>query len=291
MSNPFPFCLRFAGITIRFIVPGPLPMPDNFEPFLCPDTDTPDEQYTLELLTEPLRPDSPMVHQEGDARIYQTAEGWLHLYPTLGDENGCQVGCLFRPNGRHSLFYPASKWDDYAKTWRCGHLICGEQMLLRHNAFLLHSSLVRIDGKAVLFSGPSGAGKSTQAGLWQTHLGAEILNGDRTVIKQTPTGFTASGSIWSGTSCIYRPEEAPIAGIILLTQAQEASIQRLGIQAFAPLFSQTILNSWDADYMSKMAELHSALLEEVPVYRLHCRPDREAVELAYQTLFKKEITP
>ena len=32
------------------------------------------------------------------------------------------------------------------------------------------------------------------------------------------------------------------------------------------------------------------LLEQVPVYRLYCRPEREAVELAYQTIFGKEST-
>lgn len=291
MSAPFCFCLRISGITVRFCLPAPIAIPDNFEPFLCADTDAPDEQYTLCLLTEPLRPHQAMVHREGDDRIYRTEEGWLHIYPTLGDADGCQVACLFCPNGRHTIYYPASKWDYYSKTWRCGHLICGEQFLLRHDAFLLHSSFVRIHGKAVLFSGPSGAGKSTQADLWQTHLGAEILNGDRTVVRRTEDGFTAGGSIWSGTSGIYRQAQAPIAGIFLLHQAEENRVERVHIEAFAPLFSQTILNSWDTDYMQKIADLHVALLEQVPVYRLHCRPDQAAVELAHRTLFGKESTP
>lgn len=288
MDSQFSFCLRFSGITVRFLLPTPIPLPDNFEPFRYPDTDTPDEEYRVELLEKALQPLQPLLHQQGHIHIYSTEQGWLHMYPDLSDSNGCQVACLFRPNGHHTVYYPASMWDYYSKNWRSGHLICAERMLLRHDAFLLHSSLVRLQGKAVLFCGASGAGKSTQAELWRTHLGAEILNGDRTVLRLTDQGFTGSGSIWSGTSGIYRPEQAPVAGIFLLTQAPENRVERLGAEAFAPLFSQTIVNSWDTTFMDRIISLFASLLEQVPVYRLYCRADREAVRLAHDTLFGKE---
>jgi hypothetical protein len=288
MDGPFSFCLAISGITIRFVVPGPLALPDNFEPFQCPDTQEPDEEYRLELLTEPLVPDSALVHQEGEARIYKTDRGWLHIYPALGDDRGCQVACLFCPDGRHTLYSPASRWETYDKTCRCGHLICAERFLLRHDAFLLHSSFVGIDGQAVLFCGPSGAGKSTMADLWHTHLGVEVLNGDRTVIQNRSGSFTAAGSMWAGSSQIYRREILPIAGIFLITQAKENRVERLGFDAFVPLFTQTILNSWDPEFMERITTLYAAFLEKVPVYRLHCRPDREAVALAYSTIFGKE---
>lgn len=290
MESRFSFCLEISGITIRFVMPGPVSMPDNFEPFLCPDTDTPDEEYRVELLTAPLELPEPPVHQEGDTRIYKTDKGWLHIYHSLGDDQGCQVACLYCPDGRHSLYYPASRWDYYAKTWRSGHLICAERFLLRHNAFLLHSSFVGIHQQAVLFCGPSGAGKSTMADLWATHLDAQVLNGDRTVIQQRSDGFTAAGSMWAGSSQIYRRDILPIAGVFLLTQAAENRAERLGFDAFVPLFSQTIVNSWDPEFMSQISDLYAAFLDKVPVYRLHCRPDREAVELAYRTIFGKEAT-
>jgi hypothetical protein len=42
--------------------------------------------------------------------------------------------------------------------------------------------------------------------------------------------------------------------------------------------------------MDRMADLFAELLDRVPVYRLYCRPDRQAVELSYHTLFGKEPT-
>jgi hypothetical protein len=131
----FTFCLRFSGITIRFLLPTVITLPDNFAPFRCPDTSEADEEYRVELLRAPLHPQEPMLHQEGEAQIYHTGKGWLHIYPSLGDEAGCQVACLFCPDGHHTIYYPASRWAYYSRIWRCGHLICGERVLLRHDAF------------------------------------------------------------------------------------------------------------------------------------------------------------
>lgn len=285
----FSFCLRFSGITTRFDLPTEIALPGNFLPFQCEDTDAPDEWYTVELLTEPLRPSEPRLLTLSETDIYHTKKGWLHIYPVLGDDGGCQVACLFCPDGHHTIYYPASKWDYYSEVWCCSHLILGEQLLLRHDALLLHSSLVLMEGKTILFSGPSGAGKSTQARLWQEHLGAQVLNGDRTVIMRKPDGtFWGGGSIWSGTSGIFRPEQAPIAGIFLVEKSHQDRVERLGIEAFLPLFTQTIVHSWDQAFMDKIMDLFSQLLAQIPVYRLYCRPDREAVEVVYETLFGKE---
>lgn len=288
MGDPCFFQIRFSQIVVRFVLPTPIVLPDNFEALQCEDSAVPDDIYTVQLLTRPLCPDVPMIHAEGSARIYHTKEGWLHIYPVLGDAEGCQVACLFCPDGNHTIYYPASRWEEYSRIWRCTHLICGERLLLRHDALLLHSSCVMIHGKAVLFSGPSGAGKSTQAKLWHQHLGADIINGDRTVVMRRCDGFWGGGSMWSGTSGIFRQGSAPIAGIFLVEKAPQERVERLGFQAFVPLFSQTIVNSWDRDFMAPMTDLFADLLDQVPIYRLYCRPGREAVELAHDTLFAKE---
>ena len=159
-------------------------------------------------------------------------------------------------------------------------------MLIRNQALLLHSSVVKLGEHTVLFSGPSGIGKSTQAKLWETYLGAEIVNGDRCVIRKKENDFWGSGSPWCGTSGIYSKEQAPIKGIFILKQASENSVRRLGIEAFKALYPQCIVNTWDKSFMEQLTELLTGLLEAVPVYELACRPDQKAVELAYQTLFE-----
>ena len=291
MGGPYRYKIRFSGIVVEFILPTPIQPPVNMELLRCDSSVPAQDTYTLRLLERPLRPRKLMVSSHGEARIFHTSKGWLHIYPALGDGNGCQVACLFCPNGKHTIYYPASRWEEYSEVWRFAHLICGERLLLRHNAFLLHSSLVRLHGKAVLFCGASGAGKSTQASLWQEHLGAEILNGDRTVIQRRKDGFWGSGSPWSGTSGIYSPEEAPIAGIFLVEKAPENRVEKLGFPAFSTLLSQTIVNSWDPEFMDAVTGLIADVMDTVPIYRLYCRPCKEAVLLVHDTLFGKENAP
>ena len=288
MNNGFRFTIRFSGITVRFRLPSPIVLPDHFAQLQCEDTDRPDECYTLELLTTPLAPKEPMLRSVGEARIYHTEKGWLHIYPALGDGNGCQVACLFCPDGYHTIYYPASRWEEYSRVWSCTHLICGERLLLRNDALLLHSSVVLHEGNAILFSGPSGAGKSTQARLWQQHLGAQLVNGDRTVIRKTRDGFLGGGSLWGGSDRIFCADQAPIAGIVLVEHGAQDRIERLGFEAFKPLLTQTVVNSWDPEFMDRAVQLLSELMESVPVYRLSCRPQRSAVELVQRTLFPTE---
>lgn len=279
------FCICFSGITIRFLPPSEVCLSDDIAAFLCPDPGIVDAEYEIRLLTEPLLLRDTPDHVENIIRIYRTEDGQMRVYTPMIEPDGCQVACLLRPDGKNILYYPACRWDFYSTPLRCMHLIGMETLLLRHDALLLHSSVVLWDGKTVLFSGPSGAGKSTQAQLWSEHLGAEVLNGDRCLIRRYPDGFRGSGSPWSGTSGIYRREQAPISGIFLVHQAPENSVQRLGRAAFPALFSQTVVNSWDSAFMDQITALFADLMAQIPVYRLNCRPDRDAVMTVFRTLF------
>lgn len=291
MGEGLSFCIRFSGLVVRFELPTPLTLPECFAALRCEDTDRPDAEYQVRLLTEPLLIDGEPVHQNGTVTIYPTDKGWLRVYSALTAADGCQVACLLRPNGHHTLYYPASRWDFYREGWHCSHLLGGEALLLRHNAFLLHSSVVMVNGKAVLFCGPSGAGKSTQARLWEQFAQAQILNGDRCVVMKKADGFYGGGSIWCGTAATYRPEQAPIAGIVLIKQGSENRLRPMSFDAFVPLLRQITVNSWDSDFMTTVTDLLSELMAQVDIYELECRPDRHAVSMVYQTLFGKEIAP
>ena len=279
--------IRFCGITVAFRFPSPVQLGSEFTAFLCDGRAEPDDVFQVRLLKEPLVPDRPVYANNGNDFIYQTEKGWLRVYPSLTAEDGCQVACLLCPHGNHTLFYPASTWQTYTREdLRCMHLICPELLLLRHHAFLLHSSVVMSEGKMILFSGPSGAGKSTQADLWARFRSAQVINGDRCVITERNGRFYGGGSPWCGTSGIRRHEEAPISGIFLVNQALENSVELLhGLQAFAPLFSQILASNHDTAFMDGLTTLLTHLIEQVPIYRLNCRIDQEAVDLVHRTLF------
>lgn len=155
-----------------------------------------------------------------------------------------------------------------------------EDFLLDNQAFILHSSFIKWKNKGILFTAASGTGKSTQADLWKKYEGADIYNGDRTVLRKMENSFVGFGSPYAGSSKIYRNESVPIKAIVVLSQAPENRISRLvGKQAFLPLYRETLMNTWNAEYMENMTELLMNVVSEIPIYHLACRPDQGAVEL------------
>ena len=145
-------------------------------------------------------------------------------------------------------------------------------MLILHSAYI-----VTQEGEGILFSGPSGAGKSTQAELWRQYAGAQVINGDRSLIR--PADGTAHGILYSGTSGICRNVSAPLRAIVLPVQGTENRVYPLRPQeTFARLLNQCAYYPWAADSASRMTELVAQLVGAVPVYAMECRKDESAVQ-------------
>lgn len=278
-------CIRFSGLTLRLNPLAPVVFDSEISSLICENCDTPDVEYEIQPLTTPLSLDSEPYYDNQGTMIYRHDEGWLRIYPMYISEDGCQVACLLRKNGKNVMYYPASLWEHYTRPLKCVPLLGLELQLMARNAFLLHSSVIAYRDRAIAFCGPSAIGKSTQAGLWQQHLGADILNGDRCIVMQKEDGFYGGGGPLAGTSGIYRPEQYPLAAIILLEQGPENRIERQLLHALPTLLSQTLVNSWDLEFMDRLSLLYQQLMQKVPVYRLSCRPDADAVKVAYETIF------
>lgn len=289
MHGEYSFCIRFSGITVRFIAPTAINLPECITELLCCDCNNYDAEYRITLLDSPLNLSQAPIYTDGSSQIYMTNQGRLRVYSPLCEEDGCQVACLFTPDCKNTLYYPARRWDFYRQYWHCAHLLWGEMLLMHFDAFLLHSSVVLKDNRVVLFCGESGAGKSTQANLWKTYANAEVINGDRCVIRNQKGVFFGGGSLWSGTSGIYSPVCAPLAGIITLKKGTENSIRRLGAEAFSAIYSHITLNPWDEEFMSIVTGNLQKMLQNVPVWELTCDISYDAVNLAHKTVFSKEL--
>lgn len=146
-------------------------------------------------------------------------------------------------------------------------------MLILHSAYI-----VTQEGEGILFSGPSGAGKSTQAELWRQYAGAQVINGDRSLIR--PADGTVHGILYSGTSGICRNVSAPLRAIVLPVQGTENRVYPLRPQeTFARLLNQCAYYPWAADSASQMTELVAQLMNTVPVYGMECRKEESAVRV------------
>lgn len=168
----------------------------------------------------------------------------------------------------HEIFVRTNIWN----------YLAFEDVLINHQGFILHSSFISWQNNGILFTAPSGTGKSTQADLWKKYEDADIYNGDRTIIRKIDGKYYGFGSPYAGSSGIYRNESAPIKAIIVIEQGPDNVIRRLrGREAFLPLFRETLMNTWNKEYMEKMTDLLMDAACQIPVYHLSCRPDQDAV--------------
>ncbi|MCF0230057.1 MAG: hypothetical protein HUJ76_10255 [Parasporobacterium sp.] len=151
---------------------------------------------------------------------------------------------------------------------------------------MLHSSFIDYRGHGIAFSGPSGIGKTTQAELWNKYLGAEIINGDKALIRPEDGGIMGYGSPWHGSSPYISSSSVPLRAIIFLRQSGTNAIRRVDSgTAVTELLPQILIPLWDEAAAQTVMDAIDRIVSEVPVYILECRPDEEAVLMTRDTLF------
>ena len=151
--------------------------------------------------------------------------------------------------------------------------------MIRRGAMILHSSLIDHQGRGIVFTAPSGTGKSTQADLWHKYRGAEILNGDRSIIRREGSGYRCYGSPYAGSSGIYQNKSVALGAVVVLRQAPKNRIRRMKArEAYLCLLSEMSLSPIDRETVEKQSQWLLDLISAVPVYLLECLPDEGAVD-------------
>ena len=283
------FSATIAGIGFRFLSEFPMETPAELLPFPF-QGGTPEEVFTLSAITEPVIFDAPPLFSTIRLNIYRTEEGIAREFNAMHSTDGCKAVCVLREDRQNRLLLPKGILGRFQKNCILSILLGVEAIFLRHDALLLHSSVVAYQGKTVLFCGAPGIGKSTQAALWANTLGAEIVNGDRCVIAHRTDAFYGCGSPYCGSSGILSNKEAPIGAILLLGKSPENRLRRLSMsEAFRRLLRELTVNTWDPTFMERCLSLLTCLVQEIPVYELQCRPDEGAVLLAKEAITKHEL--
>lgn len=158
-------------------------------------------------------------------------------------------------------------------------------VFLKHNTLTFHGVLMEHEGKGIIISAASGTGKTTHARLWRDLKNALIINGDRAVCKKKDDVWTGYGTPWSGTSGEQINRSVPIKAFVVLERGEQNVAKRLtSMESFSSLLPNLLCPTWDKELVGTAMELLDDFLKNVPVYRLSCRPDEEAVEVLYQAL-------
>ena len=146
----------------------------------------------------------------------------------------------------------------------------------------IHASVIEKDGKALVFMGKSGTGKSTHSRNWLKFVpDCQLLNDDEPIIRVLKDGsIRVYGAPWSGSTPCYRNASAQVAAFVRLYQSSDNKLTKLtGITAFASLYQSVAILRSDNENREQITTIVNDILEQVPIYRLDNRPDREAVSL------------
>lgn len=273
----FTYYLQIAGLRWRVVSPVELEIEDSCVPFLAePGPADCTIEYTL---GQP--PEFGRLVQERLPRVYEAEGGYLVERTPLVSSK--PAACVFLserdPTHVRGWIYP-DRTDSVRRMVQLLDVSELEILLASMGIVSLHSSLVRYRDEAILFTAPSGTGKSTQADLWEKYEHADILNGDRSLIRKADGRWTAYGAPFAGSSQIFRNESAPIRSIVVLRQAPENTVESLPpAEAFRLIYSESILPRWNTLAHSSVISIISRLCAEVPIRMLRCTPDQRAVNL------------
>lgn len=164
------------------------------------------------------------------------------------------------------------------------------QIFVHYRVLYLHSSQILVENRGIVFSAVSGGGKTTQAKLWQRYRQSRILCNDRTLIRKEQGAWHTYGYIVDGSEPVRCAERHALGCIVLLEQAKENRVERIGgAAAAAGLLPQVIVDGWDVRKRQQSVEMVLELLTEIPVYRLFCTPDEAAVCCLEQQLRKDGV--
>ena len=164
------------------------------------------------------------------------------------------------------------------------------EAFLEMETLFLHASLVRWKDKAILFTGRKQIGKSTQAELWRKHRNAVVLNGDRALLRHTDGAWIACGSPFCGTSGICCNEKIPVGAIVLLQQGAENRVEPVSLKdAYVALLEGCTFEAGNIKETERVIALAEQIYSEVPMFRLICTPDEQAVVCLEKMLDRRDI--
>lgn len=189
----------------------------------------------------------------------------------LEDERGKQTGAFS---------------DGYLETVCCYRKAANA--LLDRDIFVMHGSVVELEGEGYAFLAPSGVGKTTQTRLWQQHFGARlrVINGDKPLIRMEPEGFRAYGTPWRGKENLGCNASVPLKAIFFLNRSDIPSAVPAGQeQVVGRLFRQLLLPK-EPERMIHLLDMADRLVRTTQFYILNCNMTEDSVLCAYQAATK-----
>lgn len=275
---------EFAGACVRVVSDEELLRDDGFlSGYSVPEGEP---AYTLHVQPsgELPPPSGELIVVDPASRIYRDTDTWIRYWGVVERDPGNGYMWVSRRDDHGTLRIkegkPTAKM--LLRAMEIEHLLAGRCCLI------LHASYINCNGHGILFTAPSGVGKSTQARLWCEHMNAQLINGDRAIIRVMDGQAFACGIPYCGSSQVNHNVRLPLAAVVYLSQAPENCLTRLtGVRAFRRLWEGCSVHTWNVEDVQCATQTVMDVLSCTPVYHLACLPDESAVRILHQELEKE----
>jgi hypothetical protein len=146
-------------------------------------------------------------------------------------------------------------------------------LLAEREGFLLHAAAVVRASRVLVFMGRSGAGKSTVARLASGT--AAVLTDEISLLRRERGEWRAYGTpFWGEFHAGGQNASFPLTGVYLLQKARENRVEPLErSQALRAVLENVLFFSKEKAHQERLLEWAAALVEQVPMHRLHFRRD------------------
>ncbi len=229
--------------------------------------------------------DSRLISLSPSVDVYETNSEYIHVNKRFDEiEYTCTVvSPKNKPGG--TFYFSTGDFDKLKVTTELFRSCDFLTSLLFYNAIILHCSFIICDGKAILFSAPSEGGKSTQASLWEKYQNAEIINGDRAVIKKESDGWYVYSLPFCGSSAICKNKSAKLKAIAFVNKSDINSVEKLNNgQKLSMIMQQINFENKKQDNFEKVMNLVDDLISTQKIIKLNCKIDKEATEVLRKEL-------
>lgn len=301
MTTPTAYYFRIAGLYVKIIF---LPSQRNsvslipsFQPFACKEVADSDLFFQIDV-DDNLRPvpkDQRSLIRDfdtgnGNIIVYQLTDGGYQY--VIKDINGYSCALLItNKNFVHCHCALNGNYDMRSFGLNSVLMLAFAFAGASRSVLLIHASLVRHRGWGYPFIAKSGTGKSTQVSSWLRYIpDCDLMNDDNPIIRILDDGKPyIFGSPWSGKTPCYRNVMAPLGAVTRIDRADKNWVERLNpVEAFTSFLPSCSSMKWDIDIYRKICDTVTRVVETVPIYTLHCLPDKEAAMVCNRAIARPE---
>lgn len=294
--------LRIADIQVKILGESSLKMPNSFAIFKVEEeagkdmqegSDAP-VQYEIRfrIVPELKVPDGICVYEERETGVYLSEDRtYFRVFKDYyTDQKVYAIGYYDWDQKVILIECQPENIDLFKNVQVIFKHVAWETLLLKEERLMLHASYLRTPFGGIAFSGASGIGKSTQAGLWCQYEQAEMLNGDKVILREKDDRWIGYGSPYAGSSSCYVNDSCELNGLFFLKQGKTCSLRKLTLsESVKQIYTGLTLNRWDGECVKQACDLAEKLAKTVPVYEFICTPDEQAVHFLKKKLEGGEI--